>query len=984
MARVARSQESAVSIALSLIAKGQQGRAQRMLESRGLGNLADPAIISQLQAKHPVRRREFSARLSDPPAATGALEVHLEAKYLGLSKLAGTGPSGYRNEYLTALAGWFEDSRARDALGLHERFANEYVNGRLPPWFSYLWSTVRLVAPVKKAPEVPNQTPDVRPVGIGEPRRVACVSQVMEDWKGTFAGKLWPHQVAIGVPSGVHVLGIGLRMALEAHPEWVLLKLDLINAFNEMSRAAVLDSIAEGFDGDFADLAPLFQTSLAFKSMIVLGDASRSPAPFDSEEGMQQGSGEGPAGFCLGMHPDLVDADQQLAPHGGCAKADMDDTYLFGPLEQVLSTAVRFGNRLRERTGIQLNVGKSALHSRNPARDFARLSSDPEYASLFKIGCLDGVDPSLDAYGRGFGIIACGVPIGDEPFLQHFVDSKVDAALEQIQTTSQLLRGVHHQSAWVQTLACLRPKLDFLAQTCHGPHVSAALQRFDDAVLAAAGASACLPLHQFAGRHARRLALPARLFGCGLRRVSTVAPAAFAGTLCRIAPMLIHRQLEERQSVGFLDAQLSHVFQAGSFDSEWEPHRFDGLLASRCSTGLALASCWESMMAAHVEAHGGALPESGPLSVQAGAAGTEDSKVLSKPQHAFTEAMELAVYDQLDLEYKGLPPSSPERQAWLNLDRFSTQWVTALPSPTLGWVLGNDVFPEIVAAYLALPSPACAPLVGQRVGRYSDVLDPLGVKLATLSLPGDGWRVRHDELKHLIDRDIQSHGLPCSCEVFGLFAPLLPQASRLEWMAAPARKRQGMVPDYLATLPEGFEALLELKVIGAGPSHYARDEVRRGYAVEARAASVPQESRNKALRLDHQHCGSPEGTPGPVTQKLASYGRIRGLVFGAFGEASPDVHELAEVLATSSASRQWVRMGSRDPLEAAATLKRTLYRSWGLMAVRAQARLKLAGLSHVGTGASAARARRSGATAAHARRREAYQLHFAAARRGRW
>ena len=178
---------------------------------------------------------------------------------------------------------------------------------------------------------------------------------------------------------------------------------------------------------------------------------------------------------------------------------------------------------------------------------------------------------------------------------------------------------------------------------------------------------------------------------------------------------------------------------------------------------------------------------------------------------------------------------------------------------------------------------------------------------------------------------------------------------------------------------------MKLKVIGAGPTHYAHNDVHRCYAVAARAGAIPREYQTKALRLDHRHCGTPEGTPGPVTQKLASYGRIRGLAFGAYGEASQDVHDLVSILAVNCASRQWVRMGSRDPEEAAATLKRSLYRSWGLMAMRSQARLKLAGLSHVGAGASAARARRTDAAAAHARRRAAYQLHFAATRRGqRW
>ena len=298
----------------------------------------------------------------------------------------------------------------------------------------------------------------------------------------------------------------------------------------------------------------------------------------------------------------------------------------------------------------------------------------------------------------------------------------------------------------------------------------------------------------------------------------------------------------------------------------------------------------------------------------------------------------------------------------------------------MGWVLGSDAFPEVVATYLALPSPACTPLVGQRIGRYRDVLDPFGTKLATLSLPGDGWRVRHDELKYLIDKDVRGHGLPCSCEVFGLFAPLLPQADRAELLGAPARKRQGLVPDYRISLPDGFDALMELKVIGSGPTHYASGNVSRCHAVAARARAIPQEYRTKALRLDHQHCGAEQGAIGPISRKLADYGEIWSLAFGAYGEASPSVHELVRTVATEYASRHWVRLGSRDPQDAAAAMARTLYRFWGLMALRRQARLKLFGLAHVGAGAAVAATRRVDATSLHAVRREAYQLHHSAIR----
>ena len=38
-------------------------------------------------------------------------------------------------------------------------------------------------------------------------------------------------------------------MALEQHPRWVILKLDLASAFNEMSRAAVLHAVENEFEG---------------------------------------------------------------------------------------------------------------------------------------------------------------------------------------------------------------------------------------------------------------------------------------------------------------------------------------------------------------------------------------------------------------------------------------------------------------------------------------------------------------------------------------------------------------------------------------------------------------------------------------------------------------------------------------------------------------------------------------------------------------
>ena len=55
----------------------------------------------------------------------------------------------------------------------------------------------------------------------------------------------------------------------------------------------------------------------------------------------------------------------------------------------------------------------------------------------------------------------------------------------------------------------------------------------------------------------------------------------------------------------------------------------------------------------------------------------------------------------------------------------------------------------------------------------------------------------------------------------------------------------------------------------------------------------------KAKHTDQTYCGTPRDTVGPVELKLGSLGRVHGIVVGAFGEASDDLHSLIHHLAVS-------------------------------------------------------------------------------------
>ena len=88
--------------------------------------------------------------------------------------------------------------------------------------------------------------------------------------------------------------------------------------------------------------------------------------------------------------------------------------------------------------------------------------------------------------------------------------------------------------------------------------------------------------------------------------------------------------------------------------------------------------------------------------------------------------------------------------------------------------------------------------------------------------------------------------------------------------------------------------------------------------------------------------------PGPVLSLLRSYGLVRGLVFGAYAEASPDVHALLSHTASLEARRSWEEIGARGYQEARARVSAAMYADWDMAAARAAARMRLARVRFIG------------------------------------
>ena len=160
---------------------------------------------------------------------------------------------------------------------------------------------------------------------------------------------------------------------------------------------------------------------------------------------------------------------------------------------------------------------------------------------------------------------------------------------------------------------------------------------------------------------------------------------------------------------------------------------------------------------------------------------------------------------------------------------------------------------------------------------------------------GDLYRRKHDTFKMRLFQMFEWAGMDAEVEVFNLFAGSILQEglSRMER----GRKVQSIVPDMRISIPEEgnlVPRLHEIKMISSSKTKYTihREGQEAARAVDKRAGELNAEYQAKTKHMDQTYCGTPRDTIGPVELKLGSLGRVHGIVIGAFGEASEDLHSL--------------------------------------------------------------------------------------------
>ena len=168
-------------------------------------------------------------------------------------------------------------------------------------------------------------TPDCRPVCVGGTERRLYTSLVLREFKPQFKKLLWPLQAAIGVKSGQQLVTTAIRTTLQQRPNFVVVKVDVSNAFNACTRAAMLAAIER--HPEVSRLLPLYAAILVPESKLWMRGTNGDLEEIDKRcaEGGHQGCSATGAAFCLAIHPAVEAADHALGACGGFARFFADD-----------------------------------------------------------------------------------------------------------------------------------------------------------------------------------------------------------------------------------------------------------------------------------------------------------------------------------------------------------------------------------------------------------------------------------------------------------------------------------------------------------------------------------------------------------------------------------------------------------------------------------------------------------------------------------
>eukprot|EP00731_Ephydatia_muelleri_P025227 Em0017g310a len=434
-----------ISSAIGLGREGLLGKACQALVSPGIAPNTQE-VWNSLQQKHP-KGAQPSLPTSSSPPVTHVLpqDFNILSVLHSFPKGTACGPSGLRIQHLLDSAQIHLSVPLCSSL---RGVVDILASGRAPISVSKFLAGGSLTALVKNKEGRPL---DIRPIAVGEAlRRLTgkCLCIITKPKATDFFA---PLQYGVACTAGAEKVIHGVRSCIKEHwidDNFTVCKVDMSNAFNCVSRQALLEECAV----HFPELLPWVGWCYGSQPTLwhPLGQLS-------SEVGVQQGDPLGPLLFSLVLHKvvSYIAQDRECLPllFNGWY---LDDGVLLGH-SQAVNRALTLIQKMGPSLGLFVNVSK---------------------CELFGCGDLSSFPPEMKV-SRVPNLVILGAPIGDLIFCAKFVAQKrADAAV----LLSQLAEvgAEDPQVAFLLLRQCAAfCKLVHLARSAPPSHIAEGLALFD-------------------------------------------------------------------------------------------------------------------------------------------------------------------------------------------------------------------------------------------------------------------------------------------------------------------------------------------------------------------------------------------------------------------------------------------------------------------------------------------------------------------------
>ena len=378
-------------------------------------------------------------------------------------------------------------------------------DGRLPPLAAEFFSLATLIGLVKSAPGALEVA--LRPVAIGDFLLRLAASLLVRAHKAAIEASGGRHQYGTS-KCGIEGSYAAGKATLTAHPDWVIVELDIRNAFNEALRQELLCACHERLPALFPMVWSLYGRSTGLLYRLPDGSHKR----LESARGSRQGDPFGGVLFNL-VFRNVLDFVETTFPTA-VQFAYMDNHYIVAPPALAAEVVKAVGPELAK-VLLTLKPAKSTAWSPTPL-------SQTDLGALLSAGI-----PAERVARPEEGLIVLGSPLGHTAWMEAKAVELVETQFAVLKDPRHLVLSAH--SRWLQFLYAISKRVGHLARSVP-PGAMARANDLARGLLEVAFASLfklTLPLRPDT---AGLLPLPMREGGMGLLALA-LEPAYLAGTL---------------------------------------------------------------------------------------------------------------------------------------------------------------------------------------------------------------------------------------------------------------------------------------------------------------------------------------------------------------------------------------------------------------------------------------------------------------------